>query len=245
MAKTGEKQARTVAIAYARVSTPGQAAEGVSLEAQEAAARAWATMHGRELAAVHADAGISGKRADNRPGLQTALDEACKARGTLVVYSLSRMARSVKDTLAIAERLERAGADLVSLSEQIDTTGASGRMIFKVLAVLCEFERDLASERTRAALAHKRSRGEKTGGSLPFGFKDLGPGGKALVEHPGEQRVIAHMRKLRARGMALRVIADQLNGIGHRQRMGGPWTRQAVARTLDYHEKRRLAMARA
>ena len=73
---------------------------------------------------IRVDAGISGKRADNRPGLIAALDSACQARGVLVVYSLSRLARSVRDTLDIAERLERAGADLVSLSEQIDTTSA-------------------------------------------------------------------------------------------------------------------------
>ena len=51
---------------------------------------------------------------------------------------------------AIAERLDKAGADLVSLSEKIDTTSATGKMVFRLLAVLAEFERDLVSERTRA-----------------------------------------------------------------------------------------------
>jgi site-specific DNA recombinase len=245
MARIKSRDARNVAVGYLRVSTPGQAAEGVSLEAQEGSARTWAASHGYDLAAVHSDAGLSGKRYDNRPGLKAALDEVCKARGTLVVYSLSRMARSVKDTLAIAERLEKCGADLVSLSESIDTTGASGRMVFKVLAVLAEFERDLASERTRAALAHKRAKGEKTGGSVPFGYKDRGPGGGVLVEHPGEQRTIAYVRKLRAKGLTLRAIAERLNGAGDRQKKGSPWTRQAISRTLAHHDRRRLAMARA
>jgi DNA invertase Pin-like site-specific DNA recombinase len=117
MAKSKGRDARTRAIAYCRVSTPGQASEGVSLEAQEAAAMAWASARGVELVAVHADAGISGKRASNRPGLQVALDQACSVKGTLVVFCLSRMARSVKDTLRISEWSEKAGADLVSLSE--------------------------------------------------------------------------------------------------------------------------------
>jgi DNA invertase Pin-like site-specific DNA recombinase len=97
------------------VSTAEQAAEGVSLEAQAARLAAWCGAHGYTLtsADVHADAGYSGKRADNRPGLQAALDAVCGAGGVLVVYALSRLARSTRDALQIAERLERAGADLV------------------------------------------------------------------------------------------------------------------------------------
>ena len=111
---------------YLRVSTAGQVAEGVSLEAQEARARKWAEANGYIVAGVHCDAGISGKRAGNRPGLQSALTEVCRNKGALVVYSLSRLARSTKDAITIAERLEKAGADLVSLSEKIDTTSAAG-----------------------------------------------------------------------------------------------------------------------
>jgi DNA invertase Pin-like site-specific DNA recombinase len=74
--------------------------------------------NGYDLFALQVDAGLSGKRADNRPSLQTALREACLEPGVaLIVYSLSRLARSVKGTLEIAGRLERAGADLVSLSD--------------------------------------------------------------------------------------------------------------------------------
>jgi DNA invertase Pin-like site-specific DNA recombinase len=75
---------------YLRVSTAGQAAEGVSLEAQEARARKWADANGYTVAGLHCDAGISGKRTENRPGLQTALAEVCRTRGALIVYSLSR-----------------------------------------------------------------------------------------------------------------------------------------------------------
>lgn len=86
-----------------------------------------------------------------------------------MVYSLSRLARSTKDAIAIAERLDKAGADLVSLSEKIDTTTAAGKMVFRMLAVLAEFERDLVSERTTAALAHKAGKGERIG-EVPFGW---------------------------------------------------------------------------
>ncbi len=114
---TAVKAKSTRAIGYVRVSTEGQATEGVSLAAQRDRTEVWCKANGYDLIALHVDAGLSGKRADNRPSLQTALREACSGPGVaLVVYSLSRLARSVKDTLEIAARLERAGGDQVSLS---------------------------------------------------------------------------------------------------------------------------------
>ena len=114
------------AIGYVRVSTIGQAVEGVSIDAQRDAITRHAAAAGLQLIDMHQDE-LSGKRADTRPGLQTALAQASEHGAVLIVYSLSRLARSTRDTLAIAEQLESAGADLVSLSEKIDTAGACGR----------------------------------------------------------------------------------------------------------------------
>src|SRR5574337_797514 len=117
------------AIGYVRVSTEDQAHNGVSLEAQQERIEAWAKVNRADLLAVHVDRGLSGKRADNRPALQAALAQACCNRAALVVYSLSRLSRSIKDTCAIGERLAKAGATLVSLTEQLDGTTASGRLM--------------------------------------------------------------------------------------------------------------------
>lgn len=151
------------AVLYIRVSTESQAVEGVSLEAQQARLEAWAVANDFSVINAYVDAGLSGGRSDNRPGLQGAIADACTHRAVLVVYSLSRLARSTKDTIAIGERLSKSGADLVSLSGKIDTTSAAGKMIFRMLAVLAEFERDQISERTTMALAHKGLKGERTG----------------------------------------------------------------------------------
>ena len=94
------------AIGYVRVSTAGQATEVVSLEAQRAKIEAWCLANDVQLAGLFVDAGISGKRADNRPELQTALNAVTKSKGVLVVYSLSRLARSTKDTITISEELD-------------------------------------------------------------------------------------------------------------------------------------------
>jgi len=139
------------AIGYIRVSTQGQADEGVSLAAQRAKIEAWCSLNDAELVAVFEDAGISGGSMNGRDGLHAALEATTKGMA-LVTYSISRLARNTRDMLDIAERLEKKGADLVSLSERIDTTTASGRMVFRMLAVLAEFEREQIGERTVSRL---------------------------------------------------------------------------------------------
>ncbi|MBI5443875.1 MAG: recombinase family protein [Deltaproteobacteria bacterium] len=220
------------AIGYIRVSTAGQAVDGISLEAQEARIRAWSEANGYELGSVHVDAGISGKRADNRPGLQAALVEIQKG-AALVVYSLSRLARSTKDAISIAEALDRKGADLVSLSERIDTTSAAGKMVFRMLAVLAEFERDLTAERTSAALAHKKAKGEKYG-PVPFGYTEIS-GRLAAVQ--AEADVVLEILERRAAGESLRAIAYDLNARGVATKQGKRWH----ASTIRYLERSRAA----
>ncbi len=221
------------AVAYTRVSTAGQADNGVSLDAQRARIEAWCEANDYRLTAVYSDAGISGSRADNRPELQRALSAATEGRGAaLIVYSLSRLARSTKDAIAIAERLDKAGADLVSLSERIDTTSAAGRMLFRLLAVLAEFERDLVSERTRAALQHMRSNGQRVG-QIPYGF-DLADDGHTLILNDAEQSVITDIQAMRSRGMKLQKIAADLTerAVPTKTNKSDRWTHQSVHRIL-------------
>ncbi len=219
------------AVGYLRVSTERQAHEGVSLEAQKAKIRAWCKANNYSMLGLHTDAGLSGSRADNRPGLQTALNEVCKAKAVLVVYSLSRLARSTKDAILISERLNRAGADLVSLSEQIDTTSASGKMVFRLLAVLAEFERDLISERITTALAHLKSQGRRVSGLIPYGF-DLDSDGRTLTLNKHEQTVIRRICQLRAQGQSLREIAAALNKHGILSKRGQLWSAKVVRSIL-------------
>jgi DNA invertase Pin-like site-specific DNA recombinase len=219
------------AFGYLRVSTIGQVEEGVSLDAQRAKIQAWCLANDVELTGMFVDAGISGKRADNRPELQAALDAVCKSGGVLVVYSLSRLARSTKDTIQISERLSKSGADLVSLSEKIDTTSAAGKMVFQMLAVLAEFERNQISERTCSAMSHKKSLGQRVG-KIPFGH-DLAEDGVALIENRREQAAIELIRLLRETGMSYGKVADVLNRKQIKTKEGaGQWESMTVMRIL-------------
>lgn len=229
MNKTVESSPK--AIGYIRVSTAGQVADGVSLEAQEQRIRQWSTLNGYDLIDIEIDAGLSGGRADNRPGLQEAIQGACKHQAALVVYSLSRLARSTRDMLSIADRLEHAHADLVSLSEKIDSTSAAGKMVFRILAVLAEFERDLISERTTAAMGHLRSQNRRISGAIPFGFI-LADDGATLMPSEGERRIISKMRRLQQSGVSLNGIARDLNDRRIPSKAGGRWYAKTVAGVL-------------
>jgi DNA invertase Pin-like site-specific DNA recombinase len=218
------------AVLYIRVSTEGQAIEGVSLAAQRSKLEAWASLHDAEIVGTFEDAGISGTR-DDRPGLLAAIEAATKAKAALVVYSLSRLSRSTSHTIQLADRLAKADAHLVSLSEQIDTTSAAGRMVFRMLATLAEFERDLIAERTTNALAHKKAKGERTG-TVPFGY-DLAADGVALVPNAAQLEAVAIIQSLRDSGMTLRAIADELTARNILTAKGhAKWTHTAVQSIL-------------
>jgi site-specific DNA recombinase len=219
------------AVGYIRVSTADQAADGVSLDAQRARIEAYCLANGLTLRAVHVDAGLSGKRADNRPGLQAALADVCECSGVLVVYSLSRMARSTADTIAISQQLQAAGADLASLTEKLDTTSAAGRVLFTLIAAFAQFERDLCSERTITALQHKKSQGQRVG-TVPFGF-DLSADGVTLTPNAAQQAIITTIRELRAAGATLQGIADYLQSQGILTAKGSSkWQPKTIDRIL-------------
>jgi len=216
-------------IGYVRVSTEEQAREGISLEAQKHKIKAWTEALDGDLLFISEDAGISGKLIRNRDGLRRAIEATCDKKAVLVVYSLSRLSRSTRDTLMVADKLDKAGADLVSLSERIDTTTAAGKMVFRMLAVLNEFERDQISERTSAILQHKKAKCEVYS-PIPYGFKR---DGDKLVPCESEQRVIVDIIRKKRRGMSLRAIAADLNVAGIPAKRGGIWYASTVKNILE------------
>ncbi len=216
-------------VGYIRVSTQGQVNDGVSLDAQQSKIRSWAELNDYDCPTIFTDAGISGSQVDNRDGLKTALDSV-KKKDVFIVYSLSRLTRSTKHTLEIAELLRNKEADLVSITENIDTTTAAGKMVFRMLAVLNEFERDQIVERTKAALKYKQQNGERTGG-IRYGYS-VGEDGKTLIENPKEQQVIHAARDMYCQSMSLQGIARELTNRGFRSRTGREFCATQVKRML-------------
>jgi DNA invertase Pin-like site-specific DNA recombinase len=216
------------AVGYVRVSTQGQADDGVSLEAQRAKLAAYCQLNDGELLEVFADEGVSGTDR-SRAGLAAAMALAKKHRAALVVYSLSRLTRSTRHALELADELERAGCDLVSLSEKIDTTTPAGRMVFRLLAALAEFERDQTAARTSDALQHLKRQGRRYG-TVPHGMRAV-EGGR-LEQDQAEQEILRIVRELRADGMSLREISAELASRGAFNRQGRPFNPKSLRSIL-------------
>ena len=224
---------RARAIGYIRVSTDEQATGGVSLGAQREKLEAYAKLYDIELVNLIEDAGQSAKTL-KRPGIQEALAmlKAGKADGILIA-KLDRLSRSVADWNYLIDGFfgEKAGKQLWSVADSIDTTTAAGRLVLNVLMSVAQWEREAIGERTREALSFKKSRGEKTGGDVPYGF-DLAEDGKTLVENADEQEIIRRIRDLKAKNYKLREIAEALNEDGYETKRGKKWNITQIHRIL-------------
>ncbi len=218
------------AAGYIRVSTQEQAQEGVSLSMQAEKIKAYCALNDLTLVGIYGDPGISGKSIKSRPGIQAVLSLVkAKRISAVVVYKLDRIGRNTVETLDIAKRMDKAGVALHSITEKLDTQSALGRFFFTMTASLAEMERALIAERTSSALALKRSKGEKTGGFCPYGYRSVE--GK-LVPDADEQRLIKRIKTLRRKGYSYQRIADTLTEKGIFTRKGTRFQATQVSRIL-------------
>jgi site-specific DNA recombinase len=220
--------ARPCVVAYVRVSTDKQVEHGLSLEAQQAKLLAYAALYELDLVAVEVDAGVSAKTLQ-RPALQQALGalKAGKAEALLVV-KLDRLTRSVRDLGLLVETYFLAGKwSLLSVSEQIDTRTAAGRMVLNILAAVSQWEREAIGERTAEAMAYKRQQREYTGGEPPYGWQ-LAADGVHLDPHTAEQAIVREALELKAAGLSLRKIGARLAARGLLPRQGRAWNPKTV-----------------
>lgn len=107
------------------------------------------------------DHGVSGA-VEKRRGLNAVLRTLRKG-DTLVVWRLDRLGRSIRHLIDVITKLQARGIEFRSVTENIDTSSAGGRMIFYVIAAMAEFERSMISERTVAGMAAARQRGQSLG----------------------------------------------------------------------------------
>jgi len=200
---------------YVRVSTTMQAEEGISLDSQKAKIKAWCELNDYNLIKIYADEGVSGRSMDKRTALNEVLD-VIKSGEALIVYSFSRLSRSVQDFLKITTLLQDKGAQLVIYKEKFDTTTAHGRFTATMFAALAQLESDITSERVKDAMNHKKNKGEFIG-RPPYGWKLSGGKGSDLVTIQEEQEIIKKIKDLRqnkkinGKQMSYQKIANKLN----------------------------------
>ena len=222
---------------YLRVSTDRQAEEGLGLEVQEHAIRAWARDNGHRVVSWYRDEGLSGSNGlDQREGLADALD-ALKSgdAAALVVYRLDRLARDLVLQEQLLADARRMGADVFSTSAAEasfltdDPDDPSRKLIRQVLGAVNEYERAMIALRLRSGRRRKHDNGGYAYGSPPFGYRAQG---RELIEHPEEQAALRRMRELRQAGRSYRDIAATLQTEGHRTKRGMVWHPMTIRQIL-------------
>lgn len=155
---------------YLRVSTARQAHDGIGIQAQESHCASHIGRMGWQRAATYTDAGVSGRDGLNRrPGLLAAVEWAQKTpESVVVVYSVSRLARSQRLLWTLLDDRGDYGLRISSATESFDTTTPTGKAMVGMLGVFAQLEADMCSERTRDALAELKARGVKLGAKSAF-----------------------------------------------------------------------------
>jgi DNA invertase Pin-like site-specific DNA recombinase len=168
---------------YLRVSTTDQEPESQGREV-----RAFVTARGWETVETYQDVGISGARA-RRPGLDQLVKDAWRGRfEAVVVWDLSRMARSTLHALQLLQEFEQMKVRLIAVKQTFDTDTPLGRAFFTLAAMFAELERSILIERVRAGMARARAEGKKIG-------------------RPTRRVDLSELAKLRGQGLSIRQVA--------------------------------------
>jgi DNA invertase Pin-like site-specific DNA recombinase len=217
-----------LAVCYVRVSTEDQK---LGPEAQRAAVEAWAAREGVQVAAWHVDQGVSGgSDLGDRPALVAALGELrALGAGVLVVAKRDRLARDVYVAATIERAVATGGARVVSADGTANGDTPADQFMRSILDAAAAYERALIRARTKAALAAKRARGERSG-EVPYGFHAV-EGGR-LEADEAEQAVLGVVAELRTAGLSHRAIVTELGVRGLVSRAGRPFAKTQIARML-------------
>ena len=221
----------TKAIAYLRVSSAKQAADGKDgFPRQRAAIRAYCNAKRVELLEEHVDAGVSGTvPLEGRDGLSTALQRCAETGATvLVVEKADRLGRDLIVSEMAVRAFGEAGVSIVTADTGESLTDAdndpSRKLIRQVLNAVAEYERSALVAKLRAARERKKRNGGHSVGCYRFGEHP---------DRPDEVETLARIRELRRAGKLLRrpslaEVAATLAAEGRRSRSGRPWTAAMV-----------------
>jgi site-specific DNA recombinase len=153
----------------------------------------------------------------------------------VIVWKLDRLTRRTRHLLSLVEDLFLAKhIELHSVSESLDTSTPHGRFVLTLFGGLAQMDRELIGERTRSALAYKRSNGQPTS-HPPLGFRANG-NRERMVPVPEELEIVRQILDLWRSGTSYRAIAAKLNENGAPTKQGARWYHGTVARVVQRRE---------
>lgn len=199
-------------VVYTRKSTEeGLDLEFNSLDAQYEACAAYIKSQSsngwRLVGRRYDDGGYSGGNV-NRPALRELQKDITDGLvDIVVVYKIDRLSRSLCDFTDLSKLFEEHGVSFVSVTQQIDTSNAAGRMMLNILMSFAQFEREMTSDRIRDKIYATRKKGLWSGGMIPFGYKTVD---KRLVPDPVTAPIVRHVFARYAESASAKLVASDL-----------------------------------
>lgn len=216
-------------LGYVRVSSKRQVEEGNSLNNQVDSIKKYSDMMNYNLQDILIDDGISGLSL-KRNGLNQLLDKLKKDKiEGIIVYSLSRLGRRMKDVITLIDHFNKTNIRFISLKENFDNSGIMGKLILNIMSSVNEFEVNQLGERISDVKKYKKSNKEVFGGILMYGVNQRKD---KLIKNKNEYDVIKIMEELRELGFSYFRIADYLNDEGIKSKLKKKWYGSSVRMVL-------------
>ena len=195
-------------VGYIRVSTTLQKEKGNSISNQIDLIKKYCNQNELQLDRIFEDKGISGMK-KNRLGLNEMFESIKNDNiDCVIVYSLSRLGRKLKDVIEFIDVLTKHNIQFISLKENFNNNDIVGKLMFNILGSINEFEVNLVSERIRDVKQFKKSKNEVYCGNILFGKKRIG---KKLVNNDEELEILKKISDLRSMNYSYNKISKYLN----------------------------------
>ncbi len=216
---------------YARVSTDMQAEKGKSIKAQVAEMHEYVEQRGWEVVAEYVEAGRSAKTRKKRPELDKMMAAVREGEiDIVVVHELSRISRSIYDTLDLFQELGEHNATFVSVKEkEFDFTDPAQKMFLTILAALNQYYLEILKLHTSKGKRERAREGLYNSSVAPYGYRNTGDRNTPFEIVPREAEAVRLAAELYStRKYSLQEVADVLNERGYRKRNGRIITAEAL-----------------